>query len=174
MTYFSDMGESAILYKFVRHGRPNRVQSDRRGSPRMSQLSVFKACVIARLGITDERGANLVEYVFLLVFIALVVVIAVSALGGKVTQKFSSPVLTVRFVATLPRRRRPRHPCAIRRADLAGEPVLHVRAQRLVDDQLRRPRSSRASLCMPLRDRRPILESIRARRRVASQLTRNR
>jgi Flp pilus assembly pilin Flp len=56
----------------------------------MSQLSVFKAWVIAKLGITDERGANLVEYVFLLVFIALVVVIAVTALGGKVSQKFSS------------------------------------------------------------------------------------
>ena len=56
----------------------------------MSQLSVFKAWVIAKLGITDERGANLVEYVFLLVFIALVVVIAVSALGGKVSEKFSS------------------------------------------------------------------------------------
>jgi Flp pilus assembly pilin Flp len=56
----------------------------------MSQLSVFKAWVIAKLGITDERGANLVEYVFLLVFIALVVVIAVTALGGKVSEKFSS------------------------------------------------------------------------------------
>ena len=40
--------------------------------------------------ITDERGANLVEYVFLLVFIALVVVIAVTALGGKVSEKFST------------------------------------------------------------------------------------
>ncbi len=56
----------------------------------MSQLSVFKAWVIAKLGITDERGANLVEYVFLLVFIALVVVIAVTALGNKVSDKFAS------------------------------------------------------------------------------------
>jgi Flp pilus assembly pilin Flp len=56
----------------------------------MSQLNVFKAWVIAKLGITDERGANLVEYVFLLVFIALVVVIAVTALGGKVSEKFST------------------------------------------------------------------------------------
>src|SRR2546421_9638176 len=90
MAYFRNMGKSVILSRFVRHGRPNRVQSDRRGSPRMSQLSVFKAWVIAKLGITDERGANLVEYVFLLVFIALVVVIAVTALGGKVSEKFST------------------------------------------------------------------------------------
>ena len=54
----------------------------------MSQLSVFKTWLIAKLGITDERGANLVEYVFLLVFIALVVVVAVTALGTKVSTKF--------------------------------------------------------------------------------------
>ena len=53
----------------------------------MSQLSVFKTWLIAKLG-TDERGANLVEYVFLLVFIALVVVVAVTALGIGVSQKF--------------------------------------------------------------------------------------
>jgi Flp pilus assembly pilin Flp len=53
-------------------------------------VSIFKAWLIARLGINDEHGANLVEYVFLLVFIALVVVIAVTALGGKVSEKFSS------------------------------------------------------------------------------------
>jgi Flp pilus assembly pilin Flp len=53
-------------------------------------VSIFKAWLIAKLGIKDEHGANLVEYVFLLVFIALVVVIAVTALGGKVSEKFSS------------------------------------------------------------------------------------
>jgi Flp pilus assembly pilin Flp len=63
---------------------------DRRGSLEMSELSVFKAWITAKLGVTDERGANLVEYVFLLVFIALVVVIVVQALGGKVSEKFSS------------------------------------------------------------------------------------
>jgi Flp pilus assembly pilin Flp len=52
------------------------------------QLSVFKTWLIAKLGVTDERGANLVEYVFLLVFIALVVVIAVIALGKNVGHKF--------------------------------------------------------------------------------------
>jgi Flp pilus assembly pilin Flp len=53
-------------------------------------VSIFKTWLIAKLGIMDEHGANLVEYVFLLVFIALVVVIAVTALGGKVSEKFSS------------------------------------------------------------------------------------
>jgi len=56
----------------------------------MTELSVFKTWLIAKLGIEDERGANLVEYVFLLVFIALIVVVAVLALGGKVSEKFSS------------------------------------------------------------------------------------
>ena len=53
-------------------------------------VSIFKTWLIAKLGIKDEQGANLVEYVFLLVFIALVVVIAVTALGGKVSEKFST------------------------------------------------------------------------------------
>ena len=52
-------------------------------------LYVLKAWIRARWA-RDERGANLVEYVFLLVFIALVVVIAVTALGGKVSEQFSS------------------------------------------------------------------------------------
>jgi Flp pilus assembly pilin Flp len=52
-------------------------------------LEVFKAWVTAKLNVTSERGANLVEYVFLLVFIALVVVIAVRLLGNSVSNKFS-------------------------------------------------------------------------------------
>lgn len=54
----------------------------------INQLSVFKAWVTARLNVTSERGANLVEYVFLLAFIALVVVGTVIILGGKVNAKF--------------------------------------------------------------------------------------
>jgi Flp pilus assembly pilin Flp len=54
----------------------------------MANLSVFKTWMIAKLGIKDERGANLVEYVFLLVFIALVVVAAVTLLGTRVSEKF--------------------------------------------------------------------------------------
>ena len=55
----------------------------------MSNLSVFKTWLIAKLDL-DERGANLVEYVFLLVFIALIVVIAVKALGNNVSNKFQN------------------------------------------------------------------------------------
>jgi Flp pilus assembly pilin Flp len=55
-------------------------------------LSVFKAWLDARLhlGERDERGANLVEYVLLLTFIALVVIAIVIALGNEVSEKFSS------------------------------------------------------------------------------------
>lgn len=53
-------------------------------------LDVFKAWLTAKLSIKDERGANLVEYVFLLVFIALVVVAAVILLGSRVSEKFST------------------------------------------------------------------------------------
>lgn len=52
-------------------------------------LSMLKAWLVARLGITDERGANLVEYVLLLTFIALVVITIVTNLGNKVSGKFS-------------------------------------------------------------------------------------
>jgi Flp pilus assembly pilin Flp len=55
----------------------------------MSELSVFKTWIMAKLNIKNERGANLVEYVFLLVFIALVVVFAVTLLGARVSEKFS-------------------------------------------------------------------------------------
>jgi Flp pilus assembly pilin Flp len=51
-------------------------------------VTVFKAWLQAKLNIKDERGANLVEYVFLLVFIALVVVAAVKLLGTSVSNKF--------------------------------------------------------------------------------------
>lgn len=54
------------------------------------ELSVFKAWLMAKLGIKDERGANLVEYVLILTFIALVVILVVTQLGQKVSSKFSS------------------------------------------------------------------------------------
>ena len=53
-------------------------------------LSVFKAWLMAKLNITDERGANLVEYILLLTFIALVVIAVVGLLGQKVSGKFSA------------------------------------------------------------------------------------
>jgi len=53
-------------------------------------LTVFRAWLQARLGIKDERGANLVEYVLLLAFIAIVVIIGVQFLGRSVSTKFST------------------------------------------------------------------------------------
>jgi Flp pilus assembly pilin Flp len=52
-------------------------------------LFVLKTWLQARFT-HDERGANLVEYVLLLTFIALVVIVVVKSLGGKVSEKFSS------------------------------------------------------------------------------------
>jgi Flp pilus assembly pilin Flp len=52
-------------------------------------LTVFRAWVQAKLNLKDERGANLVEYVLLLAFIAIVVFVAVKVLGGTVSTKFS-------------------------------------------------------------------------------------
>ena len=53
-------------------------------------LFVLKSWLQARLNVRDERGANLVEYVLLLTFIALVVIVIVTNLGSKVSEKFSS------------------------------------------------------------------------------------
>ncbi len=38
----------------------------------------------------DERGANLVEYILLVAFIALVVIACVKLLGNQVNSKFSN------------------------------------------------------------------------------------
>ena len=38
----------------------------------------------------DERGASLVEYALLLALIAVVCIIAITALGGNASQKFNS------------------------------------------------------------------------------------
>ncbi len=54
------------------------------------ELSVFKAWLQAKLGVTSERGANMVEYVLILTLIALIVIAVVAALGSRVSTKFSS------------------------------------------------------------------------------------
>lgn len=52
-------------------------------------LTIFRSWIQAKLNLRDERGANLVEYVLLLAFIAIVVFVAVKVLGGTVSTKFS-------------------------------------------------------------------------------------
>jgi Flp pilus assembly pilin Flp len=51
-------------------------------------LFVLKSWLMARLNVRDERGANLVEYVLLLAFIALIVIGVVKLLGKSVSTKF--------------------------------------------------------------------------------------
>ena len=55
-------------------------------------LFILRTWLESRLhvGEHDSRGANLVEYVLLLAFIALVVMGIVKLLGTKVSSKFSS------------------------------------------------------------------------------------
>ena len=60
------------------------------GVNRVMELTVFKAWLSAKLGVTSERGANMVEYVLILTLIALIVIAVVAALGQKVSTKFSS------------------------------------------------------------------------------------
>jgi Flp pilus assembly pilin Flp len=51
-------------------------------------LFILKTWLETKL-VNDERGANLVEYILLVAFIALAVIVAVSFLQGKVSNKFS-------------------------------------------------------------------------------------
>ena len=53
-------------------------------------IAVLEAWLLAKLNVTEERGANMVEYVLILTLIALFVIAVVTALGGKVSEKFSS------------------------------------------------------------------------------------
>ena len=52
-------------------------------------LFILKTWLVAKFN-ADERGASMVEYGFLLAFIAVVCVLAVKALGENVSVRFSS------------------------------------------------------------------------------------
>ena len=65
-------------------------------------------------------------------------------------------------------------PASRRAGDRAGQPVLHVLAQRVVGGELGRLRAPGAPLGVPLRGRRPVLQPPAARRGVAAQLPRDR
>ncbi|MDQ1532818.1 MAG: Flp/Fap pilin component [Actinomycetota bacterium] len=55
-------------------------------------MNLLRTWLQARLhlGERDERGANLVEYILLIAFIAIIVIVAVRVLGRTVSVKFSS------------------------------------------------------------------------------------
>jgi pilus assembly protein Flp/PilA len=52
-------------------------------------LFVLKTWIQAKLNVTDERGASMVEYGLLLALIAVVAIVALKVLGGSVSNKFS-------------------------------------------------------------------------------------
>ena len=52
-------------------------------------LFVLKTWIQAKLNITDERGASMVEYGLLLALIAVIAIVALRTLGGSVSTKFS-------------------------------------------------------------------------------------
>src|SRR6266542_272595 len=85
-----------------------------------------------------------------------------------------APVLTATVPTTGETHSRPRRRLAVWSRDRAGEPLLHVLAQRVVGGELRDLRAARAPLCVPLRGRRAVLQAVRARGRVAAQLPRDR
>ena len=55
-------------------------------------VSLFRTWLFARLHPTNtmSAGANLVEYILLIAFIAIIVIIAVKVLGRTVSTQFSS------------------------------------------------------------------------------------
>jgi Flp pilus assembly pilin Flp len=55
-------------------------------------VTVLQTWLGARLhlGEHDERGANLVEYMLLIAFVTLVVIVSVKRLGGMISSKYSS------------------------------------------------------------------------------------
>jgi Flp pilus assembly pilin Flp len=55
-------------------------------------LSYWRAWIAVRwqLAGQNQRGANLVEYILLIAFIAIIVMIAVKVLGRTISTKFSS------------------------------------------------------------------------------------
>jgi Flp pilus assembly pilin Flp len=57
-----------------------------------TNLTLLTTWLQARLHLNerDERGANLVEYIMLIAFIAIIVIVAVKVLGQTVSTQFSS------------------------------------------------------------------------------------
>jgi Flp pilus assembly pilin Flp len=64
--------------------------SSTKGTDTDMDFMIFRTWIQAKLAHRSERGANLVEYLLLLAFIAIIVLVAVKTLGGTVSSKFSS------------------------------------------------------------------------------------
>src|SRR5262249_1664097 len=85
-----------------------------------------------------------------------------------------APVLTTAVPTTSEAHLRAGHRLAVGPRPRAGGPVLDVLPQRGILGQLRDRRTARTALRVPLRRRRPVLQAVRARGRVATQLPRDR
>ncbi|HEY1737079.1 MAG TPA: Flp family type IVb pilin [Acidimicrobiia bacterium] len=64
--------------------------SSTKGTDTDMNFMIFQTWLQAKFAHRSERGANLVEYLLLLAFIAIIVLVAVKTLGGTVSSKFSS------------------------------------------------------------------------------------
>lgn len=53
-------------------------------------LFILRTWLSAKLNVQDERGASMVEYILLVVFIAIIAIVAVKLLGTNVSKKFNS------------------------------------------------------------------------------------
>ena len=81
-----------------------------------------------------------------------------------------SPILPRSMSTTFPRDRRPGNRSPLWRDDHAGQPILHIRAQRHVDRQFHWFWTLGRPVGMPLRYRCTIVQASAARRDIASQL----
>jgi pilus assembly protein Flp/PilA len=52
-------------------------------------LRLISGYLAARLGVTDERGASLVEYALLVALIAIVCLVAIAFFGSSTSERFS-------------------------------------------------------------------------------------
>src|SRR5918998_3326121 len=85
-----------------------------------------------------------------------------------------SPILAPPVPPALPGHGRPRDRGSARGDDHAGQPVLHIAPQRRGDRQLRRLRTPRRPLGVPLRGGGPIVQTAATRSSIAPQLPRDR
>jgi Flp pilus assembly pilin Flp len=53
-------------------------------------IGMLHAYLAARIGLKSEKGQTLVEYALIISLIAVVAVVALKFLGGRITQMFSS------------------------------------------------------------------------------------
>jgi len=56
----------------------------------ITHIRMMSAWLTARLGVTSDRGASLVEYALLVALIAVVCILAITFLGRSASSKFSS------------------------------------------------------------------------------------